>query len=96
MDWLDLFAVQGTLKSLLQHHSSKASILWPQFLDQEAPAVFHGRHTYRLLSSPTLSRPDLEVWGLGVLDSEKVLLCRSTSDTAGLSLLLNCGVGEDS
>ena len=28
MDWLDLRAVQGTLKSLLQHHSSKASILW--------------------------------------------------------------------
>ena len=27
MDWLDLFAVQGTLKSLLQHHSSKISIL---------------------------------------------------------------------
>ena len=29
MDWLDLLAVQGTLKSFLQHHSSKASILWP-------------------------------------------------------------------
>ena len=28
MDWLDLFAVQGTPKSLLQHHSSKPSILW--------------------------------------------------------------------
>ena len=28
MDWLDLLAVRGTLKSLLQHHSSKASILW--------------------------------------------------------------------
>ena len=28
MDWLDLLAVQGTLKSLLQHHSSKPSILW--------------------------------------------------------------------
>ena len=28
MDWLDLLAVQGTLKSLFQHHSSKASILW--------------------------------------------------------------------
>ena len=28
MDWLDLLAVQGTLKSHLQHHSSKASILW--------------------------------------------------------------------
>ena len=28
IDWFDLFAVQGTLKNLLQHHSSKASILW--------------------------------------------------------------------
>ena len=28
MDWLDLLAVQGTVKSLLRHHSSKASILW--------------------------------------------------------------------
>ena len=28
MDWLDLLVVQGTLKSLLQHHSSKESILW--------------------------------------------------------------------
>ena len=28
MDWLDLLTVQGTLKSLLQHHSSKTSILW--------------------------------------------------------------------
>ena len=28
VDWLDLFAVQGTLKSLLQYHSSKVSILW--------------------------------------------------------------------
>ena len=28
IDWLDLLAVQGTLNSLLQHHSSKASILW--------------------------------------------------------------------
>ena len=36
MDWLDLLAVQGTLKSLLQHHNSKASILWPSafFIDQ--------------------------------------------------------------
>ena len=29
MDWLDLLVVQGTLKSLLMHHSSKTSILWP-------------------------------------------------------------------
>ena len=36
MDWLDLLAVQGTLESLLQHHSSKASILWcsPFFIVQ--------------------------------------------------------------
>ena len=36
MDWLDLPAVQGTVKSLLQHHSSKASILWCStfFIDQ--------------------------------------------------------------
>ena len=32
MDWLDLLAVQGTPKSLLQHHSSKASILWHLFI----------------------------------------------------------------
>ena len=29
MDWLDRLAVQGTLKSLLQHHNSKVSVLWP-------------------------------------------------------------------
>ena len=40
MDWLDLLAVQGTLKSLLQHHSSKASILW---------------HSAFFLYSPTLT-----------------------------------------
>ena len=34
MDWLDLLAVQGTLKSLLQHHSSKAPILWCSALVQ--------------------------------------------------------------
>ena len=38
MDWLDLLAVQGTLKSLLQHHNSKASILWLSafFIDQQS------------------------------------------------------------
>ena len=39
MDWLDLLAVQGTLKSLLQHHSSKASILW-------SSAFFTVQHPY--------------------------------------------------
>ena len=39
MDWLDLLAIQGTLKSLLQHHSSKASIL-------QRSAFYHTRLTY--------------------------------------------------
>ena len=41
MDWLDLLAVQGTLKSLLQHHSSKASVLWPitLFIADQGPRV---------------------------------------------------------
>ena len=41
MDWLDLLAVQGTLKSLLQHHSSKASIL-----QHSAFFTFQLSHTY--------------------------------------------------
>ena len=32
MDWFDLHALQGTLKSLLQHHSLKASVLWQSSL----------------------------------------------------------------
>ena len=44
MDWMDLLAIQGTLKSLLQHHSSKASILQPS-------AFFF----FSFLYSPTLT-----------------------------------------
>ena len=49
MDWLDLLAVQGTLKSLLQHHSSKAAILWRSafFMVELYEAVtgcFHRQH----------------------------------------------------
>ena len=44
MDWLDLLAVQGTLKSLLQHHSSKASILKPS-----AFFIVQLSHPYMLL-----------------------------------------------
>ena len=39
VDWLDLLAVQGTLKSLLQHHSSKASILWRLAFFLYSPAL---------------------------------------------------------
>ena len=41
MDWLDLLAVQGTLKSLLQHHSSKASILRLSFRHSPALTSIH-------------------------------------------------------
>ena len=48
MDWLDLLAVQGTLKSLLQHHSSKASILW-------CPAFFIVQLSYHMTIGKTIA-----------------------------------------
>ena len=44
MDWLDLLAVQGTLKSLLQHHSSTTSILWHSVFSQSNAHI----HTWPL------------------------------------------------
>ena len=46
MDWLHLLAVQATLKSLLQHHSSKASILWCSafFMVQLTSAHYHWKN----------------------------------------------------
>ena len=49
MDWLDLLAVQGTLKSLLQHHSSKLSILWCS-----AFFIVHLSHLY-MITGKTIS-----------------------------------------
>ena len=48
MDWLDLLAVQGTLKSLFQHHNSKASILWHSafFTVQLSPYLTTSSHPY--------------------------------------------------
>ena len=43
MDWLDLLAVQGTLKSLLQHHRSKASVLWCSAFFMVC--IFHGHNS---------------------------------------------------
>ena len=48
MDWLDLLAVQGTLKSLLQHHSSKASML-----RHSAFFIFQLSHPYMTAGKPT-------------------------------------------
>ena len=68
MDWLDLLAVRGTLKSLLQHHSSKASILWSSafFIVQLShpysliPYQIAFRSTKKILAFPTTS-PSLSI-----------------------------------
>ena len=62
MDWLDLLSVQGTLKSLLQHHSSKASILQcsaffivqlhPQLLEKPCYAMLSHFSHVRLCATP--------------------------------------------
>ena len=51
MDWLDLLGVQGTLKSLLQHHNSKASILW-----RSAFFIVQLSHPYRTTGKIALTR----------------------------------------
>ena len=60
MDWLDLLAVQGTLESLLQHHSSKASILWcSAFVTVQLshPYMTAAAAAKSLQSCPTLCNP---------------------------------------
>ena len=57
MDWLDLLAVQGTLKSLLQHHSSKASVLWHSafFIVQLSHPYMTTGKTIALIDGPLLA-----------------------------------------
>ena len=57
IDWLDLLAVQGTLKSLLQHHSSKASILW-----RSAFFIVQLSHPY-VTTGKTIAFSDCIFWG---------------------------------
>ena len=58
MDWLDLLAAQGTLKSLLQHHSSKASILWQStfFIVQISHPYMTTQKIIALLDRPLLAK----------------------------------------
>ena len=58
MDWFDLLAVQGTLKSLLQHHSSKASILWHSafFMVQFSHSYMTTRKTTALTTQTFVSK----------------------------------------
>ena len=66
IDWLHLFAVEGTLESLLQHHSSKASILWCSafFVVQDTPGGSDGKASVYNVgdpgSSPGLGRSPRE------------------------------------
>ena len=72
MDWLDLLAVQGTFKGLLQHHSSKASILW-------CSAFFIVQLSHSHMTTGKIT-----------------VLTRWTFVNKVISLLLNCGPGQDS
>ena len=55
MDWLDLLAVQGTLKSLFQHHSSKASILRRSaFFTVQLTSIHDQRKNHSLMTRRTL------------------------------------------
>ena len=56
MDWLDLLAVQGTLKSPLQHHSSKASILQCSAFFTVQLTSIHGKH-WKTENMETLEKP---------------------------------------
>ena len=58
MEWLDILSVQGTLKSLLQHHSSKASILWHEafFMVQLSHPYMTTRKTIALTRQTFVSK----------------------------------------
>ena len=64
MDWLNLLAVQGTVKSLLQHHSSKASILWRSafFIVQLSHPYMTAGKTYYYTIEP-MRGTSTECWG---------------------------------
>ena len=62
IDWLDLLADQGTLKSLLQHHSSKASTLWPSAfftVQLSHPYMTAGKSSDLVLTRKSLDETDL-------------------------------------
>ena len=61
IDWFDLLAVQGTLRSLFQHHSLKASIPWRKYVKLKKKAYYlfkiHCVHVLVIQSCPTLLQP---------------------------------------
>ena len=72
MGWLDLLTVQGTLKSLLQHHSTKASILWHSaffILELSHPYMITGK-TIALTTRTFFDK------GMSLLFSKKIFQCK--------------------
>ena len=70
MDWLDLLAVQGTLKSLLQHQSSKASILWRSAfftVQLSHPYMTTGKRGGQFPHDPPIKLPERAGDGMGIL-----------------------------
>ena len=69
MDWLDLPAVQGTLKGLLQHHSSKASILWRSafFIVQLSHPYMTPGKTIALVRQQEMTRVTIDILGISEL-----------------------------
>ena len=74
MDWLDLLAGQGTLKSLLQHHSSKASILWCSAFFIVQLTSIHDYWNVTALNSPSLHFNQVLtlIYGIGQRAFQKV------------------------
>ena len=74
MDWLDLLAGQGTLKSLLQHHSSKASILWCSAFFIVQLTSIHHYWNVTALNSPSLHFNQVLtfIYGIGQRAFQKV------------------------
>ena len=84
MDWLDLLAVQWTLKSLLQHHSSKASILW-----HSAFFTVQLSHPY-MTAGKTIALTRYQ----GKLEVVKQEMARVKVNILGISELKWTGMGE--
>ena len=93
MDWLDLLAVQGTLKSLLQHHSSKALILWCSafFMVQLShPYMTTGKTSSFWLLNGRYSSPSCmplglagSYWRAEIPDDCDILVCWYSTDMVG-------------
>ena len=67
IDWFDLLAVQGTLKSLLQHHSSKASILW-----HSAFFIVHLSRLYMTTGKTILCLDGCEMWTIKTAEHQTI------------------------